>query len=413
VSRPRRPEAGLQVQSRQIRGLRRLVYFLLEILFWGSLSLVAYTYALYPLLILRLGKAASRNDVAPSPLGNEALPSVTVIVAAYNEEIHIAARIQNLLQQDYPPERMKIIVGSDGSTDRTVAIAQQYLDARLHVLAFPVNRGKASVLNDCVAQAASEILVFTDANTVFRPDTVRMLVSALDDSTAATCGDLIMAPPHQGQNVDHQYWSIERRLKAAESAIGGLIGANGGVYAIRRAHYGPLRPDTIVDDFVIAMNIGVAGHGIKYVPAAVAFEDTPGDIIEEYYRRVRIGIGNYQALFRHPQYLFAGPWALRFTYLSHKVLRWLTPHLLVCALASSVALIYFDRDYAFVAAIEVLGYSGAALVFFTRQSVSWPKLFVAGMFFAVLNWAFLVGFKRYLFADYRGSWRRTARTRLP
>lgn len=273
-----------------------------------------------------------------------------------------------------------------------------------------LNRGKASVLNDCVAQADSSVLVFTDANTVFKPDTVRELVAALDDGTAAACGELILQAPDRGHNVDHGYWSIERRLKAAESSIGGLIGANGGVYAIRRECYQPLRPDTIVDDFVIAMNIAVARKGLRYVPTAVAFEDTPGDVIDEYHRRVRIGIGNYQALFRHPQYLFDGPYALRFTYFSHKVLRWLTPHLLLVALICSLVLAFRSSLYGVIVVLQTAGYLSALVVFTTRNRVPWPRLFISAMFFAVLNWAFLVGFKRYLSADYRGSWRRTERT---
>ena len=254
------------------------------------------------------------------------------------------------------------------------------------------------------------MLVFTDANTVFKPDTVRELVAALDDGTAAACGELILQAPDRGHNVDHGYWSIERRLKAAESSIGGLIGANGGVYAIRRECYQPLRPDTIVDDFVIAMNIAVARKGLRYVPTAVAFEDTPGDVIDEYHRRVRIGIGNYQALFRHPQYLFDGPYALRFTYFSHKVLRWLTPHLLLVALICSLVLAFRSSLYGVIVVLQTAGYLSALVVFTTRNRVPWPRLFISAMFFAVLNWAFLVGFKRYLSADYRGSWRRTERT---
>lgn len=380
--------------------------------FWSALTLFVYAYLIYPVLILRISRTTSNTAPADRAVSDVELPSVTVIVAAYNEEIHIAARIQNLLEQDYPASNIGILVGSDGSTDQTVAIARRFSDSRLKVLAFETNRGKASVLNDCVAQSNSTVIVFTDANTVFKPDTVRNLIAALDDHTAAACGELILQAPDHGHNVDHGYWSIERRLKAAESAIGGLIGANGGVYAIRRDCFQPLRPDTIVDDFVIAMNIGVARKGLRYVPAAVAYEDTPNDVVDEYHRRVRIGIGNYQALFRHPQYLFEGPVVLRFTYFSHKVLRWLTPHLLLVALLCSLALSQKNPFYAIAAIMQIAGYSSALVLFMTRNVIPWPRVFISAMFFAVLNWAFLVGFKRFLFADYRGSWRRTERTRL-
>ena len=381
----------------------------LEFGFWSALTLVAYAYAVYPMLILQIARNSKSLDISPHAVATAELPSVTVIVSAFNEELHIAARIQNLLEQDYPTDRMTILIGSDGSSDRTVEIAQKLVDARLTILAFETNRGKASVLNDCVAHTNSQVLVFTDANTVFKPDTVRELVVAIDDKTAAACGELILKAPEQGHNVDHGYWSIERRLKAAESSIGGLIGANGGVYAIRRDCFQPLRPDTIIDDFVIAMNIGVAGKGLRYVPAAIAYEDTPGDILDEYHRRVRIGIGNYQALFRHSQYLLAAPLALRFTYLSHKVLRWLTPHFLVIALICSVVLMKGSTFYGIATVLQLVGYTVTLILFVTRNYVPWPSILMSAMFFAVLNWAFLVGFKRFLLADYRGSWRRTER----
>ena len=386
------------------------MYVVLEFGFWSALALVAYAYAIYPALILQIARRSRGATPADRSKFAGELPSVTVIVSAFNEEVHIAARIQNLLQQDYPSNKMTILIGSDGSSDRTVDIARGISDSRLTILAFEINRGKASVLNDCVAQAHSQVLVFTDANTVFRPDTIRELVAALDDKTAAACGELILQAPGHGHNVDHGYWSIERRLKAAESSIGGLIGANGGVYAIRSDCFQPLRPDTIIDDFVVAMNIGVAKKGLRYVPSAIAYEETPGDILDEYHRRVRIGIGNYQALFRHPQYLLEGPLALRFTYISHKVLRWLTPHFLLVMLICSFILMQASPFYFIATILQLTGYVAAFVLFLTRNLVPWPSLFMSAMLFAVLNWAFLVAFKRFLFADYRGSWRRTERS---
>ena len=396
--------------------------FVLQTVMWSAVALLLYAYLLYPLLMTRLVAGSGRDNTNPNPNPNtnaesrnesseerNLLPTVVVIVAAFNEEQHIFARIENLLAQDYPANRFKVFVGSDGSSDRTVELARSIVDARVVVQAFPVNRGKASVLNDLVAEANADVLVFTDANTVFRPDTVRQLVLALNESTAATCGELILEAPDKGSNQDHQYWNFERKLKAAESSIGGLLGANGGVYAIRRESFLPLRTDTICDDFVIAMNIAVRGQGLRYVPEAIAFEDTPNDVMAEYHRRVRIGIGNYQALFRHPNYLFSAHPALSLTYFSHKVLRWLTPHLLLLILICSLLLVR-EPIYAAVFAAQLAGYAFAYLVFVMRDRVEWPKVVKAGLFFAVLNVAFLIGFKRFITSDYRGSWRRTERS---
>lgn len=385
-----------------------MINFALAIVLWGAVALLMYSYIVYPILMSWIARRPRTGSISGGALDPFAAPSVTVVVAAFNEEKHIAARVMNLLQQDYPADQFRVLVGSDGSSDRTVELARGIADARLSVHDFGVNRGKASVLNDLVAQVNSDILVFTDANTVFNKDTVRQLVMALDEFTGAACGDLVLEGQRQGNNQDHRYWKFERRLKAAESLIGGLLGANGGVYAIRREFYQPLRPDTICDDFVIAMNIAVERKGLKYVPAAVAYEITPTDVIAEYHRRVRIGIGNYQAFFRHPNYLLNGSWALSFTYFSHKVLRWFTPHLLMLVLACSL-LLSGERLYQALTVAQLAGYAAATLVFLLRDRIAWPGAVQAALLFVVLNLAFLVGFKRYLTADYGGGWRRTER----
>lgn len=378
------------------------------VLVWACLALVAWSYLAYPFVVFALARGA--KPPAPGREAGKPLPRAAVIVAAYNEERDIGERIANLLGQDYPADRLAILVGSDGSRDRTVEIAKSFTDPRVKVHAFEVNRGKASVLNDLAAAAAmeAEVLVFTDANTHFRPDTVRRLVESLDERTAAACGELLLVKPGAGSNQDHAYWSVERRLKRAESALGGLLGANGGVYAIRRDAWRPIAPDTICDDFVIAMRIAAAGEGLRYVPEAVATEETPGDMSEEYHRRVRIGIGNYQSLFRHPEFLTRSSWALRFTYVSHKVLRWLTPHLALVAFAGCLALAA-EPLYRGLAILMAAGAAFAGLVYATRESLPWPGAVKGASFLAMLNLAFLVGFWRFLNGNYRGSWRRTQR----
>jgi cellulose synthase/poly-beta-1,6-N-acetylglucosamine synthase-like glycosyltransferase len=386
----------------------------LQFVFWGAVTALLYSYLVYPRLVMWLAsmkrsrKATALSDVGAPENAVQQLPKVTIIVAAFNEEKHIVSRIVNLLAQDYPAQLCTIFIGCDGCSDRTAELARSISEPRVTVFEFEVNRGKSSVLNDLVSRVTSEVIVFTDANTVFQPDTVRALVTSLSASIAATCGELILEAPAQGENQDHQYWNFERKLKAAESEIGGLLGANGGVYAIRKLAFVPLRTDTICDDFVIAMNIAASGQGLRYVPTAVAFEDTPGDVMAEYYRRVRIGIGNYQALVRQPNYLFGGGLSLSFTYFSHKVLRWLTPHLLLLIFISSV-LLFHTTFYAAVALAQLLGYAFAVFAFMLRERIAWPRLVNAALFFAVLNFAFLVGFKRFLTSDYKGSWRRTER----
>jgi len=378
--------------------------------FWGSLALVAYTYVVYPLLLGLLTRLSGKqSDPAPAASNGAELPQVVCIIAAYNEEQHIEARIRNLLAQHYPPDRLRIHVGSDGSGDGTARILQGLQSERVRAFVFEHNRGKASVLNDLVAAADAPILVMTDANTEFAADAVARLVRHFSDGrVGCVCGELRLLDS-LGSNQDSLYWRLEQYLKRSEAHLGGLLGANGAIYALRRELYFPLRSDTIVDDFCIAMSIAADGHRLIYDPEALASEDTPDDIGDEYVRRVRIGIGNYQAMFRHPEYLFGAGWVTGFSYFSHKVLRWITPHLLVCALLASLLLAPRAPAYAALAALQIAIYALGAVLYPIRGSSGLPRVARLLVFFLALNWAFCVAYVRYLGGDYRGSWRRTAR----
>jgi cellulose synthase/poly-beta-1,6-N-acetylglucosamine synthase-like glycosyltransferase len=388
----------------------------MEVFFWTALGLVAYSYAIYPLLMTAIGRnfAAraerarvvdrSRSDDAPSR-ALAAHPSVAVVVAAYNEERNIEARIRNVLADEYPRERLALYVGSDGSIDRTAAIALAHAGPRVHAFVFSERRGKASVLNELVAAVREDIVVFTDANTEFEPGAIEALVRRFDDPRiGAVSGELKLRRQSKGDNQDHRYWRVETAQKVGESRIGGLLGANGAIYAIRRELYRPLPADTIVDDFTVVMNVCVLGRQAVFEPAAVASEDAPPGIDHEFQRRVRIGIGNYQAFFRHPEYLLRSGFVRGFTYLSHKVLRWFTPHLLLAALAASAALA--DRPpYDALLLVQCAGYGALACGMILRRYVALPRVTSIPLFVFALNVAFLVGFWRYVTGSFSGQWR--------
>lgn len=380
---------------------------LLEWILWASLALVAYTYVLYPASILLVGRLLPAEDVARPASVDEEPPHVDVVIAAYNEESHIVDRLHNLLQQAYPADRLRILIGSDGSSDRTVERARSLGLNRIEVHDFP-RRGKASVVNDLIERASAPIVVLSDANTSFDPDALRHLVRAFDDpSTGAVVGELRLLEA-AGDNQDSAYWSVERRLKETESRIGGLLGANGAIYAVRRRLYQPLPADTIVDDFVVAMRIAAAGHRVVYEPRAFAVEDTPHGMDAEFRRRIRIGTGNYQALFRYPEFLTRTSWGTRFTYLSHKVLRWFTPHLLLVALACS-ALLSAQTVYRVLFLLQVAAYGLALIAFALRGRIELPRILRLPVFLLALNAAFAAAFWRYITGIQGGTWTRTAR----
>jgi cellulose synthase/poly-beta-1,6-N-acetylglucosamine synthase-like glycosyltransferase len=373
---------------------------------------VVYSYLVYPLVLCTL--AAMRPIRRPQTVArntDEPLPSIAVIIAAYNEETHIEARIRNLLALDYPAQCVHVFIGSDGSTDRTAEWMARFDDPRVHTYAFAQNRGKASVLNDLVAVADQPLLVFSDANTFFDKGALRALAARFDDPHVGGVSGELRLSGSRGDNQDGAYWRVETFLKRLEDRIGGLLGANGAIYAIRRELWRPLRADTICDDFCVAMNVAARGRRLVYEPAAWAEEDTPDTITDEYRRRVRIGIGNFQALMRHPEYLYRTSPGTAFAYVSHKVLRWIAPHLLLIGLIASLLLGLSSHVWLTFGAIQLAGYLFAAALWnASRQGRSIPRLLRIPAFLFALNWAFLVASVRYATGNYRGAWQRTRRT---
>ena len=377
-------------------------------LFFLSVASILYTYALYPALLIAFGPR--RTDSArPEPREDSALPAVTVVLSAFNEEDCIGARIENLLAQDYPADKLHVLVGSDGSADQTAAIVRPYVGERVQLLDFKENRGKATVLNDLVAASRTEILVFTDANTDFADDAVRRLAAWFQDSAVvAVSGELKITAGGEAAG-EGLYWRVEQQLKRIEGAIGGLLGANGAIYALRRDVYEPLPPDTVCDDFVIVMNAAMTGNRVVYDESAVAFEEA-SDVAGEYKRRIRIGVGNYRALFRHPQYFSQSSAARLFTYVSHKVLRWLVPLFMIVAVLSAGVMRHESAFFALAFWGQLLFYAAIYLAYRTREQTRWPGIVTSVVHIVVLNVAFAHGFWRFLVGPNKGTWARTERS---
>jgi cellulose synthase/poly-beta-1,6-N-acetylglucosamine synthase-like glycosyltransferase len=385
-----------------------------------SVGAVVYSYLLYPLTLIALaGIAQTTRDVRYAlkkhdsrPMNSAVLPHVAVVIAAYNEERFIKQRVENLLACDYPAERLSVYVGSDGSKDKTVEILSGFSDPRVHAFPFLENRGKASVLNELLSKVTEPIVVFSDANTFFEHNAIKKLVRHFDDQAVGAVSGELRLVSKGGDNQDSLYWKIEQLLKFFEARIGGLLGANGAIYAIRRSLWIPLEPDTICDDFCVAMSIAAKKHVLVYDPSAFATEDIPEVISEEYHRRVRIGIGNFQALVRHPEYIFSVNWATKFSYISHKVLRWLSPHLLAVSIVGSLLIAGLDRNPLWLAFGLAEVFAVVVGLVFYRMSARGARLnsiFKILAFAFALNWAFVVASWRFASGNYRGSWRRTAR----
>lgn len=303
-----------------------------------------YTFAGYPIHIFCLARLLeamkrqrnTRLSTGPMP---QCLPEVTVVLVAYNEGRRIRARVENLLESDYPPERLRVLVVSDGSTDDTVACIPT--GPRVAVLARAQRSGKAGCLNVALAAVTTELVVFADARQRFDCRAIRSLAEKFaDPAVGAVSGALEIASSgsNTGSGVD-VYWKLEKWIRASESRLDSAIGCTGAIYAIRRELFQPIPADTLLDDVVIPMQILLAGKRVLFENAAVAWDPQSLEPEAEQRRKRRTLAGNFQMLFRHPAWLL--PWKNRcwWQLIAHKYLRLTAPAFLLAALVSNACLL--------------------------------------------------------------------------
>jgi cellulose synthase/poly-beta-1,6-N-acetylglucosamine synthase-like glycosyltransferase len=392
---------------------------MLVILFWTAVFAVVHSYLLYPLVLIALDAAAQAAGAwgylggverrrPPAQLG---LPSVSVLVAAFNEAGCIARRIENLLDQDYPADKVEILVGSDASTDETDAIVTRYASRGVK-LSRGARAGKAGVLARLLRLARGDVLVLTDANTDFDRDAIRRLVQPLrDPAVGLVCGRLRLHTPLGAPVAEGAYWRLESLLKLYESRRGCVIGANGAIYAVRK-HLFPAMPEgTVVDDFVAALRVLIGGYEVRYEPEAVAHEESAPDHAGEYKRRVRIAAGCFRALHQHSHLLSPSHGFTAFALWSHKVLRWLVPHALIVAMVTNVLLAGQSRLYGALLIAQCGGYFIAGLGLLGAAPRHLRSVAEAAAHFLEMNVALFVGFIRYSSGGQGQTWSRTERMR--
>lgn len=356
---------------------------IIELLFWGSVALVLYVYAGYPLLL-----ALFRPKGAAERAGDTAdLPAVTMIVSAYNEADCIAAKLDNTLSLDYPRERLEVIVVSDASDDGTDDVVRGYEQAGVRLLRMPQRGGKTLGLNAGVAASSGEIIVFSDANALYRPDAIRRLVAPFESpEVGAVIGESTYVEASSGSaQSESLYWRYETWIKALESASGSVVGGDGAIYAVRRALYRPMAAHAL-SDFVNPLQVVQSGYRCLYEPRALSYEEAAEDFSREYRRKVRIVNRAWRALWSmrgmlNP--LAYGSFALKLW--SHKVLRWCVPAFLVLIAGSNLLLLGSHPIYTLTLAGQLAFYACAAAGFRLRGSERQPAAFRIPFYFCVVN----------------------------
>ncbi|MBO7570722.1 MAG: glycosyltransferase family 2 protein [Bacteroidales bacterium] len=318
----------------------------LQILFWVVVALVFHTYVGFPVLLSLLSRN-KKNEYHPL----SGLPDVTVIMSLFNEEDVIAQKLQTIADSDYPLEKLHVLIGSDNSTDRTNEIVSEYAQKYpfIKLFAYTERRGKANVINSLIAECPSDIMILSDANVMFDKNTISELMKPFADEKVGLVDSNMINTGLKKDGISIQeksYISREVRIKNQEGLLwGSMMGPFGGCFAMRKDLHSPVPKNFLVDDFYICMNVIRKGYKTVNNVDARVYEDVSNNISDEFRRKVRIATGDFQNLHEFRDMLFTSRRGVSFCFWSHKVLRWITPVLMIIWFGLCVALVFYLKFY--------------------------------------------------------------------
>lgn len=392
----------------------------LAVVVWGALLLTLYVYAGYPLLITIVAALRPR----PARRDERHTPALTVMIAAYDEEECIAAKIEGTLALDYPPGKLQVLVAADGSRDRTAEIARGFAGRGVVLCHRPERAGKFAALKRAMPLATGEIVVFSDANNEYDPRALRELAACFADPDVGAVGGAKTVAAEGGalDASEGLYWRYESFIKQRESLAGSCVAVAGEIFAIRRALFVPLPDGIILDDFMTAMQIARQGRRIVYAPAARSVERVSASAAEEITRRRKIIMGRVQAMLLSPRYLSWRRPLVSWQVLSHKFLRPFVPIAMIAALGATVALVLFPPGAgpgalprlappwgAVALALQGGFYAAAAIGHLLRRRGPVGKALYLATFLVNSNWAALVGIYDYFLGRRSPLWTRVPR----
>jgi biofilm PGA synthesis N-glycosyltransferase PgaC len=382
----------------------------LEISFWIMLGITFYAYVGYGILLYVLVKIKNLFLKKPN-FSNQVLPEVTLLVAAYNESDYVVDKVKNTIAQSYPSDKLKIVFVTDGTTDDSIEKLKSF--EQVKVYHSDERKGKMAAINRVMPLIKSPITVFTDANAMLNTDAIKSMVEHfVNPKVGVVAGEkqIIKVSENNAEVGEGLYWKYESFLKKLDSELYSTVGAAGELYAIRTSLFQTLEIDTLLDDFVLSLRICSKGYVTAYEPSAKAMETASLNIAEELKRKVRISAGGIQSVLRLQTLLnpFKHGW-LTFQYLSHRVLRWtLVPVFLV--LMPIVNLFLMDNPfYQLSLFFQVAFYSLAILGYvFEKKGKKFKALYVP-YYFSFMNYAAILGFKRFYSNQQAVTWEKAAR----
>jgi cellulose synthase/poly-beta-1,6-N-acetylglucosamine synthase-like glycosyltransferase len=356
--------------------------------FWTATGVIAATYVGVPAVLLLRGRIAPRRIAA-----NDLVINLTVVIAAFNEEGSIGRKLDNLLAADWPHDHLQVIVASDGSTDGTNRVVAAFEDRGVRLIALP-RVGKAVALNAALAEATGDVVVFSDANSMFDPDALRAIVRPFaDPGIGGVAGDqryLRDGPSGSIAQGERRYWDLDRMIKRAESAAGNVVSATGAIYAVRRELIPPV-PDGVTDDFITSTAVVAAGQRLVFAEDAAAWEPVAPSGGAEYGRKVRVITRGLRAVFMRRALLDprrTGFYAVQLAW--HKLFRRLAVFPIIALAVSSPLLAGSGRIYRIATAAQALFYGLAAIGFATRgRPMSRSRVVALPAYFCLVNVAAL------------------------
>ncbi len=379
-----------------------MIYVLAEIFFWVGLATLAYVYVGYPLLVYLVSVLFSR----PVARG-QVEPSLTILITAFNEENGIREKLENTLKIEYPAEKLEILVASDGSTDSTDDIVREFASRGVKLFRQEGRVGKTITQNNAVAHVKREIILFSDATTVYEADVLRKVLPAFADETVGCVAGRLVYVDNSATNVGKgakSYWNYETFIKTAESRACSLIGASGCLYAVRRSAYQPMYAEAC-SDFLICTVLYRQGLRSIFEPSAVCFEDTNKRTGDEMQMRVRVISQTYTDLWRNIDMmnpLRSGFYAVEL--ISHKVLRYAVPLLLLLLVISNLALSGSSTFFSVILAGQVLFYFMALIAWVFERIGIRLTLLAIPLYFVLANLASVIAFYRFIRGERVSTW---------
>lgn len=383
-----------------------------EILFFLSLILLFHSYVLFPIILSFFSINKKQNEIIY--LKSDDLPTVSILLAVYNEELVIEEKILSTFKTSYPINKIKFLIGSDASTDKTNEIIEKYKNQfPIQLEVFPGRTGKSGIINKLADLADSEIFILTDANVFFNEETIYQLVKHYKNTDIAQVGGNIINPIVKKDGISYQeksYLSRENLIKYQEGVIwGSMIGAFGGCYSIRATNYTPVPKNFLMDDFYISMSVFEKNKKAINELDAQCLEDVSNKIEEEFRRKVRISAGNFQNLNRYKALLWPPFTGLAFCFMSHKVLRWFGPLFLILSLVSALILSLQSNFYLYSALILCLMFVSPLIDKALKAMGLHIRILRFATHFILMNFALFKGLIWYMNGVESNVWKPTQR----